>query len=188
MTALLTGVIAILVALMARELKVSEFRQAWINGLRDEISEFTSKAHEWMELFFDINPHSDQEVKQDAYPKLNSLKYDAYRHLRKIQMRFQPNDHAANNLLVSLENLLDPGKAAADPRNLKGDHRYLVWRELADEAILEARALLKEEWETTKNPLRRVFRKLKTLWASLKGKRHIQDSAGTPWSETKDIS
>ena len=162
MTAFITVALAVFVALMARELKISEFRQAWINGLRDEISDFTSKAHEWMQLYLDFNS-ADQDAKEETYPKLNTLKYDSYRLLRKIQMRFHPDDIAGNKLLASLEDLLDPAKPAADPINLKGDNRYSAWRTLADQAIVEARQLLKEEWETTKNPWRRIWRKLVSM-------------------------
>lgn len=164
-TALFAGFVAIFVALMARALKVSEFRQAWINGLRDEISEFTAKAHEWMQLYLDTNGDPSQEHKAEMYPKLNALKYESYRAYRKIQMRFQPNDEAANRLLESLQDLLDPGKVAMAHQGSEAG-RYGTWRDMADAAILQARHLLKEEWETTKNPVRRSYRKLKQWWAS----------------------
>ncbi|WP_339443022.1 hypothetical protein [Pseudomonas hunanensis] len=167
MTALFTGFVAICVAFMARELKVSEFRQAWINGLRDEISEFTAKAHEWMELYLDTNPDPDQKHKEEMLKELNTLKYDSFRAYRKIQMRFKPTDEAANKLLASLQDLLDPSKAWVDPEDRSGKTRYGTWRDLADATILQARHLLKEEWETTKNPLRRILRKLKRMWASV---------------------
>ncbi len=167
MTALFTGFVAICVAVMARELKVSEFRQAWINGLRDELSEFTTKAHEWMELYLDTNAHQDQKHKEEMHSKLNGLKYESFRAFRKIQLRFKPSDVAGNNLLDSLQDLLDPGKVWIDPQDTKGKTRYGAWRDMADETILQARHLLKEEWETTKNPLRRALRKLKNIRASL---------------------
>lgn len=49
--ALITIFAAFCAAYMARELKTFEFRQAWINGLRDEISDFAAKAHEWIDLY-----------------------------------------------------------------------------------------------------------------------------------------
>jgi hypothetical protein len=153
MAVLIAAAVAILVAFMTRALKISEFRQAWINGLRDEISEYTSKADEWIEMYIDFNSEPDQEVKAEVHPKLNSVKYDAFRMLRKIEMRFKPEDLKANVLLSSLHNLLDPAK-------LSGSSRYSSWRTQADEAILQARYLLKEEWEATKNPLRRTWEKL----------------------------
>ncbi len=154
MTVLITAAVAILVAFMARALKISEFRQAWINGLRDEISDYTSKADEWIEMYLDFNGEPDQAVKAEIHPELNRVKYDAFRMLRNIEMRFKPDDMRANELLTLLLNLLDPAK-------LPSSNRYKGWREQADEAILQARHLLKEEWEATKNPFSRSWRKVR---------------------------
>jgi hypothetical protein len=46
--------------------------------------------------------------------------------------------------------LLDPGKIS-----LYNKHK---WGNLADEAVSQARNILKEEWDVTKNPLKRIFR------------------------------
>lgn len=104
-------------------------------------------------MYLDFNSEPDQEVKAETYPKLNRVKYDAFRMLRKIEMRFKPEDLKANALLFSLHNLIDPAK-------LSESSRYDSWRSQADEAILQARHLLKEEWETTKNSLRRSWAKV----------------------------
>lgn len=164
--AFITIVAGLAAAWMARALKISEFRQAWINGLRDEISEFTAKAHEWIDLYIDTNPSIDQKHKEEMHKKLNTLKYEAFRAYHKIQMRFKPADETANHLLASLTNLIDPGKLNVDPDDRKGKGQYGAWRDLADSAILEARHLLKEEWEATKNPFARFTRKLPAWLAS----------------------
>lgn len=105
-----------------------------------------------MQLYLDFNS-TDQDAKEEAYPKLNNLKYDSYCLLRKIQMRFHPDDIAGNKLLASLEDLLDPAKPAADPINLKGDNRYSAWRTLADQAIVEARRYSKMNGKQPKKSL-----------------------------------
>jgi hypothetical protein len=149
---IVTVIIAIFIALMARQLKISEFRQGWIDGIRKDIAEFICKAHEWIELYKVLNEKEDQKEKAELAPKLDRIKYDAFHVLWRIELRFKPNDTKANNLLSSLRELLNPGK-------LTSDNQYHSWRVLADSSVLEARNLLKEEWETTKNP----FRKLLTL-------------------------
>jgi hypothetical protein len=141
---------AILAAFIARGVKISEFRQAWIDGLRADISEFISKAHEWIDLYLTFNAETDQAA---LAPKLERIKYDSFHVLRRIELRFKPDDDDANALLAELKTLLDPSKLAPD-------NQYASWRRLADHAVLSARALLKEEWETTKNPLR----SLRGLW------------------------
>lgn len=138
---------AIIAAFIMRGVKISEFRQAWIDGLRTDISEFISKAHEWIDLYLVFNAEEDQKEKAELAPKLDRIKYDSFHVLRRIELRFKPDDSQANTLVSNLKNLLDPAKLA--PSN-----QYLSWRALADGAVQDARALLKEEWEATKNPFR----------------------------------
>lgn len=146
MTTIITGLaVAFFVAIMARQLKISEFRQIWINEIRKEISEYITKADEWSETYSDYNLESEQEIKVQGYIKLNSIKYEAFRLYRSIEIRFKLDDDEANQLLSTLINLLDP---KFSERN--------AWREEADKAVLQARMLLKKEWETTKNPLKTI--------------------------------
>ncbi|WP_261641226.1 hypothetical protein [Erwinia mallotivora] len=142
MTTIITGIaVAFFVAIMARQLKISEFRQIWINEIRKEISEYITKADEWSETYLDYNLESAQEKKAQGYLKLNTLKYEAFRLYRSIEIRFKLDDDEANELLSTLINLLDP----------KFSERS-AWREEADKGVLQTRMLLKKEWETTKNP------------------------------------
>ena len=138
---------ALLAALIARSAKISEFRQAWIDGIRADISEFISKSHEWIDLYLDFNAENNSEQKARLAPALNRIKYDAFHVLRRIELRFKPNDSEANSLLLALRDLLDPAK-------LSPHSQYPSWRKLADDTTLKARHLLKEEWEVTKNPFR----------------------------------
>lgn len=145
------GVIA--AAFIARGVKISEFRQAWIDGLREDISEYTCKAHQWIDLFLLSNPESDQEKKSNAVAQLDRLKYEALHIHSRISLRFKPDDIAANELLSELLGLLDPSKIGLD------SSAYSNWRKLSDKVVLNARILLKEEWEATKNPLRKLYKK-----------------------------
>lgn len=144
---------AIIAAFIMRGVKISEFRQAWIDGLRADISEFISKAHEWIELYFVFNAEEEQRKKAELAPKLDRVKYDSFHVLRRIELRFKPDDNKANTLVSNLKNLLDPAK-------LEPNNQYSSWRTLADNAVQNARALLKEEWETTKNPFRGMGAKI----------------------------
>ena len=152
-TTLWIAVGAILAAFIARGVKISEFRQVWIDGLRADISEFITKAHEWIDLYLVFNKETDQRKKSELAPKLDRIKNDSLHVLRRIELRFKPDDDNANSLLSELRDLLNPGK-------LTPNAQYPSWRKLADDAVLNARALLKEEWEMTKNP----FRSLRRLW------------------------
>lgn len=138
---------ALVAALIARGVKISEFRQAWIDGLRSDISEFVSKSHEWIDLYLNFNAENNSEKKATLAPLLDRIKYDAFHVLRRIELRFKPDDLEANSLLLALRELLDPAR-------LSPDSQYSSWRRLADNTTLKARHLLKEEWEVTKNPFR----------------------------------
>ncbi len=143
---------AILAALIARGVKISEFRQDWINGIRVDISEFISKAHEWIDLYLVYNAETDQKIKAELAQKLDRIKYDSFHVLRRIELRFKPNDSEANSLLSELRDLLDPAR-------LTPNAQYASWRKMADAVVLKARTLLKEEWETTKNPFRILWKR-----------------------------
>lgn len=143
-------------AFIARGVKISEFRQAWIDGLREDISEYTCKAHQWIDFYLFSNQESDQEKKSKMVAELDRLKYDALHIHSRISLRFKPDDAGANNLLSDLLGLLDPSKIGLD------NNAYSNWRDLSDRVVLEARILLKEEWEATKNPFRKLYKKCLT--------------------------
>jgi len=94
-----------------------------------------------------------QAKKAELAPPLHRFKYDALHYLNRM-VRFKPNDVDGNRLLEKLGDLLDPGKLV--PLN-----RYASWRALADQAVFDTRNLLKEEWEATKNPLRKPIQWLR---------------------------
>jgi len=135
-------------AFIARGVKVSEFRQAWIDGLRSDISEYISKSHEWIDLYLVFNAETEQKKKAEIHPKLERLKYDALHIHSRISLRFKPYDKDANDVLKQLLDLLDPSK-------LDSTCEYSSWRGLSDKVVLQVRVLLKEEWEKTKNPFRK---------------------------------
>lgn len=143
---------AVAAALITRGVKISEFRQTWINELRNDIAAYLSRADEWMECYISFNAEDDQEKKLALVDPLNEVKYDCFKILRRIEMRFKPDDARGNNLIQSLRDLLDPVKTSALQTS------KTAWIRLADSAVAQSRALLKEEWEVTKNPFRKVFR------------------------------
>ncbi|WP_237504560.1 hypothetical protein [Pseudomonas syringae] len=152
-TIIATLLAAALVALMARQLKISEFRQSWINEVRVDVSDFISKAHEWIDLYLVFNGEPDQKVKAELAVKLDRIKYDSFQVLRRIELMFKPDDLEANDMLASLIDLLDPSK-------LISGRQYNSWRDLAGIAVMKSRYLLKEEWEKTKNPFRSLQNKI----------------------------
>ena len=64
----------IVAALITREVKISEFRQAWINDLREDIAQYISKADEWMDIYLSHNIEDSQDKKAISAEKLDKLK------------------------------------------------------------------------------------------------------------------
>lgn len=68
---LITGVIAIVNLTLSKEQKVSDFRQSWIDGLRDDLSKFLSGARFVAVSLADdrelmsINPRSSDVISRD---------------------------------------------------------------------------------------------------------------------------
>ncbi|MBF6028543.1 hypothetical protein ICY20_12440 [Pseudomonas sp. P115] len=96
--ALLTGVFSIMNLVGAKENKVSEFRLAWIDGLRNEIAEYTSAAQELSriykpERFAPLKIHSEKEaheLKIESYKETREAYARATENLTKIQLRLNP--------------------------------------------------------------------------------------------------
>jgi len=140
----------IIASLITREIKISEFRQAWINDLREDISEYISKVDEWIDIYLE----SSTAKKNNSVKDLNKLKYDSIKILRRIKMRFKPDDGNANDLISNLNNLLDPSETCVQMS--KDD-----WVGHAENVVNEARHILKEEWDVTKNPLKKIWLAIK---------------------------
>ncbi len=138
---------ATVAGLIGRSTKISEFRQAWINELRNDIANYLSKAEELMSSWERTNDRSDEEK-----PKLvadhDKLRSETLIILRRIQMRLNPKDENPHKkeddqFLQSISDLINIGKL--DPRNWRVD-----WDNHAADAVNQARYLLKREWEVTK--------------------------------------
>jgi len=84
-----------------------------------------------------------QEKRQELAPATDKLSNEARIILHRIELRFNPRQNKFKQddeiFLKSLKALLDPQSAAAKP-----------WRDLADDAVMLGRELLKREWEVTK--------------------------------------
>ena len=153
--AAVTATAALGSAFISRSIKISEFRQAWINSLRDDIAEYISKADEWMDIYVDINSTVEQNAKEEKPPTLANMRYKALALLRHIEMRLNLGEKPHQDLLEDLAVLVDPGKIRPD-HTLTNPSRS-DWEKHARDAVRHAREILKTEWEVTKHPWRMRF-------------------------------
>jgi hypothetical protein len=137
-----TALGAVVAAWLTRRTKISEFRQAWINDLRKDIADYIGASDRWMGARDELNSATHKE-RQNLVPGAQTLSNEARVILHRIELRLNPRENRYRQddeiFLDSLKALLDPQAAAAKP-----------WRELADDAVMLGRELLKREWEVTK--------------------------------------
>jgi len=143
LVAALLGVLAAFTAAwISRSVKISEFRQKWIDELRSDIATYLGLAEKWHRKWDEINllpsEETEKREREEAFPIAN----DAMVVLWRIKLRINPekNDFQKQDeeFIQSLVDMLNPGQA------------FPSWRALADVAVEKSRKLMKREWEVTK--------------------------------------
>ena len=138
---------ALTAAWISRSIKISEFRQKWIDDLRNDISAYVGAAEKWFRKWDEINAlpseKKEKREREDLFPIAN----DARVILQRIKLRFNPEDNPDkaqdDAFLRSLDDLINPGKVV--PGNT-----WASWQVLADDAVEKARKILKERVESYK--------------------------------------
>lgn len=150
-TAIAAIIAAVVSGILLRALKISEFRQAWINDLRKDIADYLGAANLWLEKYIEINdldPEGTEKLKR-AREELFPIAKDARVILYRIKLRFSPKENRFkdedDDFLKALDDALNPG--LLDPDNID-----VSWQKRAEDVTLKARHILKREWEVTKNP------------------------------------
>jgi hypothetical protein len=148
MAALLGLVAAITAALITRSVMISNHRQAWINGLRDELAAFFT-AVDVMHFKVATLSQAEGAAKLEEEQKARNDVLLAY---RRILMRLNMNEPLHQRLEKLLESLLTVRDNTVDQDGLT-------------EAVTLARTILKREWEVTKyGSLTGPVIYLKTRW------------------------
>ena len=130
---LIAGIVSLVVSILAKDQKTSEFRQAWIDGLRNDVSQLV--AHfgvvNTMAKIVREKPQSEIDAylitKQEQFLEMGMLE-------SRIRLRLNPDEHV--NLLGSLQGL----------EKIRGDEI----NERAERIAIEAQEILKAEWERVK--------------------------------------
>jgi hypothetical protein len=126
MAAFLGLIAAVTAALIARSVMTSNHRQAWINGLRDDLASFFTAI--------DLIHQTNDPAKSVEQQKARNEAMLAY---RKILMRLNMNEPLHQQLDESLESLLATVGEITNQNDLTA-------------AVKLARIILKREWEVTK--------------------------------------
>lgn len=145
-------------AWISHSARISEFRKAWVDGLRRDIASYVGLAESWFRKSQEIHSLPSEEKAKRERDELAPLASEARVILGRIRLGinpdYNPNSQQDAQLLQSLDDLLNPGKV--DPSSSLSS-----WQSLADVALNNARQTLEREWEVTKQfrlPRRSDFR------------------------------
>jgi hypothetical protein len=133
MAAILSLIAAIAAALIARSVMVSNHRQAWINGLRDDLAAFFT-AIDVVTFKMSALIREDEQATHEERQRARNAVLLAH---RKILMRLNMNEPLHQELEQSLGALLSA-------------HGQSVDQDRVEAAVTLARVILKREWEVTK--------------------------------------
>jgi hypothetical protein len=140
LAAVIAAAITFLAAVFTKESKVSEFRQQWIDALRDDISELISVlcylAHEYEQLSKNADASRVPIVLDRIKPEMMTIQ----RIHARIELRLNPEEH--DELLDILGDFVKVPEFAAKSAS---DETVAIRK-----VINEAQKVLKAEWRVVK--------------------------------------
>lgn len=144
--AFITGFFSFVNLIIAKEQKISEFRQQWIDSLRDDISEFTSQTEFIASMFDHMRRNTPkkledpEEVKKFVESISGNIR-ESINMYHRIQLRVNREEHSKLlNQLHDLYNLWEnEGIFYVDKAHA-----------LLKEIIKESQDVLKKEWQQVK--------------------------------------
>lgn len=142
--AMVAGLVSFIVTILAKEQKTSEFRQAWIDALRQDLSDFAAAAislTDPVRLLAESSATASElrrHLLKERYPELKQIEATRTR----ILLRLNPEEHCK---LISLIERAYSYSAARDER----DDPNAGSRLIAD-FVSESQAVLKYEWKRVK--------------------------------------
>lgn len=145
--ALVAALVSLISLVISKENKTSEFRQAWIDTLRAEISAVV--AHAWaIHGVFLTGFESTQKLWESARDDFVSMNVA----LASIKLRLNPNEADCVEILKSLNEL--------EAHMSTGECDKKVIQEIEDRLVPLSQKLLKREWQRVRvgEPFFRIFK------------------------------
>ena len=148
--ALITGGVAFVNMTLSKELKTSEFRQAWIDGLRDDLAKFFGAARAFARAVEAVQLYGAEYKEKVVLPisdaKVGELRYQAAEMMSKINLRLNPEEAKHQELSCRLRQAID-----VQNHILSNGGPVDQALDAVDRASDCARSILKEEWTRVKN-------------------------------------
>ena len=147
--AVIAGAISLSVTILSKDQKTSEFRQLWIDALRQDVSRLSGVLHMLMGMSNIISEQSDDQKANFLVSSKDNL-IELMDLVTRIRLRLNTKEH------VVLLGLLD------EVANSKDTSKEAMERQV-EALVTEVQKVLKNEWERVKRG-ERSFRILK--WSS----------------------
>jgi hypothetical protein len=142
--ALIAGFFSFLNLVIAKEQKISEFRQDWINCLRSEIAQYVASIRfiAGANEIWNNDKTPTASIWQDHW-KAMQVPYDnAARAFTSICLRLNPDEINSDNIAINKQFLIKLNEV----RDLVRNDKYSEASVASDELNDLARPILKEEW------------------------------------------
>ncbi|KAB7892671.1 hypothetical protein [Poseidonibacter ostreae] len=138
--AIIAGFISFIGLIIAKEQKISEFRQTWIDLLRGDISEFIQELHHFYLSYaiYKSKASNNKDFLENNLQITNQIRYLYY----KIKLRLNPND--SDGLIEILDKTIL--MITSKDEILKNVNFENIVKELDD----KSHELFKREWERVK--------------------------------------
>jgi len=149
--ALITAMISFVNLTLSKEQKTSEFRQAWIDGLRDELAIFFSSARALCRTMQEArSPNTnDDDVKNFKFSndQVGKMRLNGADALYRVKLRLNKNEPEHKELF----RLLEAATRIQNKINIEKGSDYTAALEAIEIASDYSQDILKNEWERVKN-------------------------------------
>ncbi len=143
----ITGLISLLGLIISKEQKTSEFRQQWIDSLRDELSQLLGSTEAVIQHIRVLNEYANESHgaifnRVAAFEKVKPEIADAEKYYHKILLRINPNEH--HELVSVLEKMRELFGSGQIPSSTE-------LHSIETELVRVTQSTLKKEWIRVKS-------------------------------------
>ena len=122
---------------LAKDTKVSEFRQAWIDSLREDVAKFISIATRAFEESHGLVPHKPEDKLEDLASMMMRLNTVMYRIILRLDLKNQEKKPGHGALILALsevQNLIELKTATRAAFHTATDKIWMTTADLLDTA------------------------------------------------------
>lgn len=164
LAAVVAGGIARSSLIVSKETKISEFRQAWINLLREELADLFSSSRSFIRAVQESREdNSNDQQFSFSRETVTKMRHSVAESYYKIQLRLNPDQSDHKILLGLIRSMMSEIQTYVSNPDDSSDGPI----KRIDEAAYQAAKILKSEWGTVKNGETAYRRALKLTGAIL---------------------